>query len=189
MIKQRSVPTRLLARLAPSALAILLVSSELLSGGAHADSPIRRPGRFGLGLGLTTLSTGVSAKYVVDRVGALQFGLGSLGCCGARHRWGEWGGVGVGFDYLFEMPTIAVAGRAFDLAWNFGPGVGFGFDTHHRYYGDDDFAFAASFVLGLEFDFIPIPLDFVLEWRPNFLFVPEVDVDPLDFTAHVRGYF
>jgi hypothetical protein len=176
--------------LIPLATALLALPS-LAAPGAHARSPIRKPGRFGLGLGLTTLSTGVSAKYVVDRVGALQFGLGSLGCCGARHRWGDWGGVGFGVDYLFEMPTIAVAGRAFELAWNFGPGLGFGFDSrdHDRYYGDDNLALAASFVLGLEFDFIPIPLDVVLEWRPNFLFVPAVDVDPLDFTAHVRGYF
>ncbi len=172
-------------------IAAFLALPHLAAPDAQARSPIRKPGRFGLGLGLTTLSTGVSAKYVVDRVGALQFGLGSLGCCGARHRWGEWGGVGVGVDYLFEMPTIAIAGRAFELAWNFGPGLGFGFDArnHDRYYGDDDVAFAASFVLGLEFDFIPIPLDIVLEWRPNFLFVPAVDVDPLDFTAHARGYF
>jgi hypothetical protein len=170
-------------------IAALLTLPHALPPDAHAGSPIRKPGRFGLGLGLTTLSTGVSAKYVVDRVGALQFGLGSLGCCGARHRWDDWGGVGIGVDYLFEMPTIAIAGHAFELAWNFGPGIGLGFDSHSHYYGDDDVALAASFVLGLEFDFIPIPLDLVLEWRPNFLLVPDLDVDPLDFTAHVRGYF
>jgi hypothetical protein len=181
---------------------LVLGSGFGLAGSATTASPaaaeqIRTPGRFGLGIGSTTLSNGLSAKYFMSRADALQFGLGELGCCGIRHRWhGFDDGVALGIDYLREMPDITRAGDAFYLAWNFGGGLGIGFWDHDHFDDiDDDFdddggvAVAATFVLGLEFDFIPIPLDIVLEWRPGFLLVPDFDFDAVDFTAHIRVYF
>lgn len=153
---------------------------------AHAD-PIRKPGRFGLGIGSGTIANGLSAKYFVDSKNALQFNLGTFGGRGIDRRWSRFHGLGVSADYLFEMPTIAKAGNAFELAWNLGVGIGLGFDDYDR--DRDYFALAASFVLGLEFNFIPIPIDIVLEFRPGVLIVPDVDFDPVDFTGHIRVYF
>ena len=166
--------------------------SALDAGAANAE-PIRTPGRFGLGIGAGTIANGLSAKYFIDKQNALQFNLGSFGGHGFDNRWHRFGGFGFSMDYLFEMPTIAVAGRAFELNWNLGAGLGIGFDDddhdHKDDHYDDYFALAASFVLGLEFDFIPIPLDIVLEFRPGILLVPYTDFDPVDFTAHIRVYF
>jgi hypothetical protein len=173
-------------------LAALLLAVALTGGVAQAE-PIRTPGRFGLGIGMGTLANGLSAKYFIDRKNALQFNLGEFGGRGYKHRYRKFGGIGFSVDYLFEMPTIATAGRAFELNWNLGAGLGIGFDDDDYVHKDDRyndyFAMAAAFVLGLEFDFIPIPLDIVLEFRPSLLLVPYVDLDPVDFTAHIRVYF
>ncbi|MCC6623261.1 MAG: hypothetical protein IT385_18525 [Deltaproteobacteria bacterium] len=162
-----------------------------LIGSSVAAEPIRTPGRFGLGIGSGTLSNGLSAKYFMSKQDALQFHLGEFGGGGFEHRWRRFDdGIGLGVDYLFEMPDIARAGRAFDLAWNVGGGIGLGFDDDDRDDRDDwDFGLAVAFVLGLEFNFIPIPIDIVIEWRPGVLLVPDVDFDAIDFTAHLRVYF
>ena len=172
----------------------LLCATALSLGASTASAePIRTPGRFGLGLGAGTIANGLSAKYFVDRQNALQFNLGAFGGRGADHRWHRFGGFGFSADYLFEMPAIAKAGQAFELAWNIGAGLGVGFDDDEYDHKDDHyhdyFALAASFVLGLEFDLIPIPLDIVLEFRPGLLLVPYIDLDLVDFTAHIRVYF
>jgi len=165
----------------------------LITTNAAWAEPIRTPGRFGLGIGAGTIANGLSAKYFVDRQNALQFNLGTFGGRGMDNRWHRFGGFGFSADYLFEMPAIAKAGQAFELAWNIGAGLGVGFDDddydHKDKHYHDYFALAASFVLGLEFNFIPIPLDIVLEFRPGLLIVPYVDLDPVDFTGHIRIYF
>ena len=170
--------------------ALALVTT--LAGTASAE-PIRKPGRFGLGIGSGTLANGLSAKYFMNKKNALQFNLGTFGGRGYDSRWGRWGGFGFSADYLFEMPAIARAGDAFELAWNLGAGLGVGFDNHDYEHKDkryhDYTAFAASFVLGLEFNFIAIPLDIVVEYRPGLLLVPYVNFYPIDFTAHIRVYF
>lgn len=173
-------------------IACLFVLTLVSSAPAEAK-PVRTPGRFGLGIGMGTIANGLSAKYFIDGKNALQFNLGEFGGRGYDHRWRRFGGFGFSADYLFEMPAIARAGNAFELAWNLGAGVGVGFDDDDydrkdEHY-EDYFALAASFVLGLEFNFIPIPLDIVIEYRPGLLLVPYVDLDPIDFTAHIRVYF
>jgi hypothetical protein len=126
----------------------------------------------------------------MSRQHALQFTLGEFGGGGFDNRWGRFGdGLGLGADYLFELPDIVRAGRAFDLAWNVGAGIGLGFDDDDGPNDSWDTAFAVAFVLGLELSFIPVPLDIVLEWRPGLLLVPDVDFDLVDFTAHIRFYF
>lgn len=167
--------------------ALLTMALLTLSTTAAVAKPIRTPGRFGLGIGSGTIANGLSAKYFAAKDHALQFNAGTFGGGGIKHRWNRFHGFGFSADYLFEMPTIATAGRAFDLGWNIGAGVGLGLDDNDT--RDDFFALAASFVLGLEFNFIPVPLDIVLEFRPGLLIVPDVDFDPVDFTAHIRVYF
>jgi len=171
-------------------VALVLV---LCTGTSAEAKPIRTPGRFGLGIGAGTLANGLSAKYFIDNSNALQFNLGAFGGRGWDNRWHYFGGFGFSMDYLFEMPTIAKAGQAFELAWNIGAGLGIGYDDDDYIYKkdryNDYFALAASFVLGLEFDFIAIPIDIVIEFRPGFLLVPYVAFDPVDFTAHLRIYF
>lgn len=177
----------------PTLTAALCATALLLSADIASAEPIRTPGRFGLGIGSGTIANGLSAKYFVDKRNAFQFNLGSFGGRGFDNRWHRFGGFGFSADYLFEMPTIAKAGQAFELAWNFGAGLGVGFDDDEYDHKDDHyhdyFALAASFVLGLEFDLIPIPLDIVLEFRPGLLLVPYIDLDLVDFTAHIRVYF
>ncbi|MCC6623265.1 MAG: hypothetical protein IT385_18545 [Deltaproteobacteria bacterium] len=167
-------------------LALALAVTTLGTSTTSAE-PIRSPGRFGLGIGSATLSNGLSAKYFMSKQHALQFNLGVFGGGGAEHRWSRFGGLGLGVDYLFEMPDIVRAGEAFDLAWNLGAGVGLGFDDDAN--DDWDTALGVSFILGLEFNFIPIPIDLVIEWRPGLLLVPDTDFDAVDFTAHLRFYF
>lgn len=91
------------------------------------------------------------------------------------------------------MPALAKAGHTFELAWNLGAGLGIGFDSdkyeHDKHSYDNYTAFAAAFVLGSEFNFIEMPLDIVIEYRPNFFLVPYVDIYPVGFTGHIRIYF
>lgn len=170
-------------RLVPALSLTLLV----LTAAPASAKPVRTAGNFGLGLGSGTMANGLSAKYFAATSHALQFNLGVFGGGGIDNRWHRFGGLGLSADYLFEMPTLVKAGRAFELAWNIGAGVGVGLDDHDG--GDDVVAFAASFVLGLEFNLIPVPIDIVLEYRPGLLIVPDVDFDAVDFTAHIRFYF
>jgi len=153
---------------------------------AHAED-IRTPGRFGLGIGSGTIANGLSAKYFINKSHALQFHLGAYGGAGFKNRWRTIDGFAVGADYLFEMPAITRVDGAFELGWNLGAGVGVGFrDRGDEFNGA---AIAAAFVAGLEFNFIPVPIDLVLEWRPSVLLVPKVGLGILDFTAQLRFYF
>ena len=170
--------------------ALALLGALSLGTPSHAE-PIRTTGRFGLGLGSGTIANGLSAKYFMNQSNALQFNLGEFGGGGVDRRWKHFAGFGFGVDYLYEMPTLVRAGNAFELAWNIGAGVGVGIDDQDdgHGHGADHFALAAAFVLGLEFNFIPVPIDLVLEFRPGLLIVPRVDFDAVDFTAQLRFYF
>ena len=68
-----------------------------------------------------------------------------------------------------------------DIAWNVGVGAG-------AVVGDV-FALRASGVVGLEFLFVPIPIDLVFEWRPSLQIIPNVGADIVNFSGHVRYYF
>ena len=43
-------------------------------------------------------------------------------------------------------------------------------------------------VAGLEFNFNPVPIDLVIEYRPGIHIIPNVDPDLIGFGAHVRVY-
>lgn len=168
--------------------ALLLATSFAIGATAPAEArDIRTPGHFGLGIGSGTIANGLSAKYFMSKQHALQFHLGAYGGAGFNNRWKRIDGLGLGADYLFEMPAIARVGKAFELGWNLGAGVGLGFrDRDDKY---DGFAVAVAFVAGLEFNFIPAPFDLVLEWRPSVLVAPSIGIGVLDFTAQLRFYF
>ncbi len=151
------------------ASAVLLVST---SSTAFADAPIRQGGNFGIGLGNGTSATGLSAKYFLSGSQALQ---GTLGV----HLGGDY--LGVGADYLWEMPEFVQSSPA-NLGWNLGAGAGLGLGS--------GIYFGASFIAGLEFNFNPVPIDLVLEYRPTVNIISGGDlIDLVDFSGHVRFYF
>ncbi len=151
----------------------------------QAARPVRSAGSFGLGLGAGTVANGLSFKYYFGAAGSLQMNVGAWGGGGSKGRFTRFKGGAVSVDYLYEMPVIARSRNVFVLAWNMGVGLGAGSSG----FGDDDAGLAAAFVAGLEFLFVKVPIDLVIEFRPAILVVPEVGFDPIDFTAHVRYYF
>ena len=88
-----------------SLLLFVLIGALGLPAAAHAEtSYFAKPGRFGLGVGTSTLSTGVTGKYYFSETFALQ---------GTAGFW-YWGGRGVNInvDAIFELPkffSIALA--------------------------------------------------------------------------------
>ncbi len=147
---------------------------------AAAASQVRRPGNVGIGLGVGYAS-GISAKYMMSQETAIQ---GTVGTFGAFDDDAD--GIAIGGDFLLEMPAF-VTHEAIELAWNIGAGAGLAiFDDDG---GDDDFAFSVQGVLGLEVNLVPIPLDVVIEFRPELRILEDPDFDIIDFGAHVRYYF
>ena len=155
---------------------------------AHAlelANPIREAGRWGIGFGGGSGPSGISTKYFFSKGFALQGVVGAFG-------WGVgWPdndvdgfsgtGLGVQVDFLFELPTIVMAGDVMELGWCVGPGVWFGVGP--------DFWLGAAGTLGLEFNFIPVPIDLVLEYKPAIRFIEPVGFNPVSFGGHVRIYF
>ena len=153
---------RLLCVVVAAALAGMLTVDD-----AHAQ---RHPGSLGIGVGSTTLASGLSIKSIA---GPSAFQL-VAGC------WGGCDGVAVSIDALATMPPLVVH-EALLLGWNFGFGGALGV-------GDDRFGAAGAFVAGLEFIMRPLPIDLVLEWRPSVRILPDVDVEPVTFGGHLRFY-
>ena len=130
----------------------------------------RYPGNFGIGVGSTTIASGLSLKQFA---GPTAFQL-TAGC------WGSCDGVAASLDFLANMPALA-SGNVLSLAWNFGAGAALGV-------GDGELGAAGAFVLGLEVIFAPLPIDLVLEWRPALHILSDVDLDILSFGGHLRFY-
>lgn len=145
---------------------------------------IREANHWGIGFGGGNGPSGLSFKYFLGDDMAIQVVAGGYG-------WGENGwtdnddfggaGLGVQADFLFELPTIVMAGDVMELGWSIGPGVWFG--------AGPDFWLGVSGTLGLEFNFIPAPIDLVLEYKPSFKFVDTLGFNPISFAGHVRVYF
>ncbi len=163
-----------------SVFAVLMLATPA----AAQEGSVNRPDGFGIGLGQGTYVSGISLKSHLGAT-ALQGVVG-------------YGYYGFGFsgDYLWNMPTL-VRADPLDLAWNIGVGGSliFGDGRWGRrggwyYPGHDRRGYVAAhvaFVAGLEFILPDIPLDFVIEARPNLILFPRVW---LHFTggAHVRIY-
>lgn len=135
-----------------------------------AQAQQRHPGDLGVGLGSTTIASGVSVKQIAGPT-ALQL---TAGC------WRDCDGISASLDFLGSMPPLTT--HPFLLvAWNFGFGGALGL-------ADSNIAAAGSFILGLEVIFQELPFDLVLEWRPSVLVVPDVDLDLITFGGHIRFY-
>lgn len=155
------------------------------SSGPHQITlakPIRGAGHWGIGFGGGLGVSGISVKYYFSSALAIQGIIGGWGwgyCYGGNCYAG---GFGVDADLLFELPTLAKAGNAMDLNWEIGPGAWLGVSGAP--------VIAVSGVLGLELDFIPVPIDLVFEYKPALVFWnPGVGFSPVGFGSHIRIFF
>jgi hypothetical protein len=146
----------------------------LLSPLAQAEAP--SSGDFGLGLGGGMISTGISGKVYQGPV-AFQ---GVVGWWGLGREGAD--ALGLNLDLLKEQPSFA-GGGPLKLGWNYGLGGG------AVIVDGGGLGLGASGVAGLEFLIQPIPLDVVLEYRPGLWIVPDVDLDLINFSGHIRYYF
>ena len=154
-----------------AAFAIILIALP-----ARAD----KPGTIGIGLGSATSASGLSGKYYTSPTMAFQAVVGSFGAAGLN-RYSEYSGFGVSVDALVENSAL-VKNEFFSLDWNFGLGAGIGLLS-------DTLSVAAAGVVGLEFNFVPVPVDLVVEYRPTLGLVPDLHFEPIGFTGHLRYYF
>lgn len=156
--------------------AILLSVGLMLPLWASAATPVQSAGNFGLGLGSGTHANGLSGKYFLGTDLAFQ-GVVGFWNRGGRDRGG---GLGLSADLLWEQrPLVQV--DVLDVAWNVGAGV----NTRSV---DRGLGLGVQGVAGLEFNFVPVPIDIVLEYRPNIDIVPGTDLELVDFGAHIRIY-
>ncbi len=158
-----------------------LISSAAIAVSLLFSSPVLadKPGTIGIGLGATTFASGLSGKYYMSDSFALQGAVGTYGA--GADRFSNFGGIAVGIDGLVENSALT-RNEIFSLDWNFGLGAGVGLF-------EDTLGLAVSGVVGLEFNFVPIPIDLVLEYRPGLLVVPDVGIELVDFSGHIRFYF
>lgn len=159
----------------------LLCSLFLLSLTPAAEAaPPRGGAKVGVGIGGGLGVSGLSGKFWLPGDGALQVVVGGWGY--GREVWGpDYGyGVGVGVDYLWEMPELTRSGPLV-LGWNLGLG-GTVATTEPAWVG-------VSGVAGLEFDFQPVPIDLTLEYRPGMRVTPGLGLDLINFSGHARVHF
>ncbi len=159
--------------------AATLASTALGSQVADAE-PIHAPGRMGIGIGSGTYANGLSLKYYAAESMALQFNLGTVGGSGSD-RFSDFGGIAASGDVLIENGPL-LASALLNLDWNYG--IGAGIASHN-----DNLAVAASGIVGLELNLNVLPIDLVLEYRPSLSISPDVDLEIVDFTGHLRFYF
>mgnify|MGYP000571700278 FL=1 len=152
-----------------------LAASLLWAPSALAGAKHRTAGSTGIGLGGGTTGGGISAKHFLSEGTAVQ---GVVGLAGF-----EGDGLQLNADYLMEQPVIASA-EPFDVAWNFGVGAGVALFPEHNLLG-----LGVSGIAGVEFAFVPIPLDLVLEYRPTLGVLPGVGLDLVNFSGHLRWFF
>jgi hypothetical protein len=145
---------------------------------AAAQDVIRESGRFGIGLGGGTYTSGLSMKYFPSSATALQLTVGAYGYANRNVSTG----LAVIPDFLIEMPTFfETDGLA--LAWSLGVGVPVGISG-----SSNQILLAATPVAGFEFLIAPAPFDIVLEYRPVVQILPAVGFGLVNFSAHVRFF-
>lgn len=181
-----NTPRMIRLAILPLTLALLCWSTQ-----AFAGAPIRQAGNFGLGVGGGTGTVGLSMKYFQSSQSAFQFTVGFRNgerWCGYydddRRRCRDYNGndhIGLSADYLFEISEF-VQTEVIHIGPSIGAGLGLGI-------WDDRVDVAVSGVLGLEFMLNPIPIDFVVEWRPTLNFIPYRARNFVNFTGHARFYF
>ncbi len=153
---------------------------------AHAQD-LKQTGNFGIGLGVGTFASLISAKYFLSPSLSLQGNLGPYRYnwyCNNRRRCGRWGGdsLALSADILAERGPL-VGNSDISLGWQIGGGAGVGF-----YGGGGGADLAVAFVTGLQLNIHALPIDLVLEWRPKVILNGPF-FDFWDATGHVRYYF
>ena len=149
---------------------------------ASAQATPNRSG-FGIGLGEANLAWGISMKGAQGATAWQVVAGGWSGPWFYDYRYGYADGLAVAFDFLFEQPTIT-EGEPLALGWNAGLGAGVGI-AENSYWG-----IGLNGVVGLEFNFKPVPIDVTLEYRPGVYFHPnDFDLALVDFGGHVRFWF
>lgn len=153
-----------------------------LAGPGEADAkPIHSSGRFGIGLGSGTFANGLSMKYFLAKSFAVQANVGRASGGNAGDRFKNNGGIAASADLLIENKPL-VASKLLNLEWSYGVGGG----VANR---NDTTGLAAAAIAGLELNFNVIPIDLVLEFRPTLLISPDVELEIVDFSGHLRYYF
>lgn len=150
----------------------------LTSSSAFAQ---RAPNGFGIGIGAGTIAGGLSIK---TGSGGFHFQgvIGPWRGHGPKWRYGA-DSIGVSGDFLYEQPALA-SGSVLSLGWNYGIGAGVGVgDWRGAIIG-------VTGVVGLEFNFVPAPIDVVIEYRPGiYIGNDALALEFVDFTPHVRFWF
>lgn len=165
-------------------LAVVLLGAFLFATPAQAQAS-RDPGSLGVGVGAGTVVAGLSLKKPLGGSTAVQGVVGTFRGYG-RHYGFYSDAFGLSADFLVEQPAL-VTGRVLSLGWNYGAGAGIGL-------GNGTTILGVTGVLGLEFNFVPAPIDFVLEYRPG-LYIgagygdSDVGLSLIDFTGHIRVWF
>ncbi len=155
----------------------ILLFATMLSLPAEAAPP-RGGAKVGIGVGGGLGVSGLSGKFWLNDGNAIQVVVGAWGV--GRDDWGYGYGVGLGADYLWEMPELTRAEPVI-VAWNLGAGATVG-ATNPDWLG-------VSGVAGLEFNFQPAPIDITVEYRPGFVILPGPGLDLVNFTGHARVHF
>lgn len=155
---------------------------SLISLSSPSDAEAQRPpGSFGIGIGTATGAYGLSLKSGSAQPYTLQGVIGGWRGQGLDYRFND-DALGLAADFLYAMPTIA-SGGPLELGWNYGLGAGVGI-------GDGGAAIGGTGVIGLEFNIVPAPIDFVVEYRPGlYLSDNDIDLEFIDFTGHLRFWF
>jgi len=71
-------------------LALTFTLAAFASQAHAAPDEIRKPGKFGIGLGSGTLANGLSAKWYMADLHALQFTLGAFGGAASTTAGNGW---------------------------------------------------------------------------------------------------
>jgi hypothetical protein len=163
-----------------------LISTLLLcfpaSSAVEAASPaqvIQGAGHWGVGLGGGTATSGLSGKLFVSDHSALQLVIGSAGY--NHHKDFGDSALGLDLDWLHEGAPLFHEDLVLDVGW----AIGFG---GWAWVGEP-FWLGGNGVLSLQFEFIPVPVDFVLEYRPAVRVWDDFAVEFGNFGGHVRFYF
>ena len=131
----------------------------------------------GLGLGSSTLSSGVSAKWRAKGGGGLQLVVGPWST-GLDFDGG--GTLALNLDGVRDMPKIGSLGPV-DVGWSLGAGGGVALLSPP--------VVAASAFAGINLKLQPAPLELAVELRPRLLVLPTVSGELLNATAHLRWWF
>jgi hypothetical protein len=163
-----------MSRILPMALAAacFTLPGLALGGAAHRTAGSTGVGLRGTFLGSNIYGAGISAKHFLTDDHAIQ---GVVGLGGNT--------LLLNADYLFEQKVFGET-EGVEFAWNIGPGAGLGIASDASALG-----LSVSGVAGLEIALVPIPLDFVLEYRPELVVIPVIALDIAQFYAHVRWFF